>query len=99
MIVTDGGVVPSPEIENVISLHPAVSEVAVIGVPHKELGELIKAFVSLKRGERATEQDIIEWCSTKLEGYKVPKSVNFIDSLPKTASGKVQKTALKDRYS
>ena len=95
MIVTTGRVVPSPEIENVISLHPAVSEVAVIGVPHRELGEVMKAFVVLKRGERATERDIIEWCSSRLEGYKVPNSVSFIDSLPKTASGKVLKTALR----
>ena len=99
MILTAGKGVASPEIENVISLHPAVSEVAVIGVPDKKLGELVKAFVALKEGGKATEQDIIEWCASRLEDYKVPKSVNFIDSLPKTASGKIQKTALRDRYS
>jgi len=97
IIMTAGKGVASPEIENAISLHPAVSEVAVIGVPHKELGELVRAFIVLKEGEKATEQDIIEWCLSRLDDYKVPKSVNFIDSLPKTASGKVQKTALRDR--
>ena len=94
MIITAGQGVLSPEIENVISLHAAVSEVAVIGAPDKELGEIVQAFVALKKGENTTEQEIIEWCSSQLEDYKVPKLVKFVDSLPKTASGKVQKTAL-----
>ncbi len=94
IIFTAGKEVLSPEIENVISLHPAVSEMAVIGVPDEKLGELVKVFIVLKRGKRATEQEIIEWCARRLEDYKVPKMVSFIDSLPKTASGKVQKTAL-----
>jgi acyl-CoA synthetase (AMP-forming)/AMP-acid ligase II len=94
IIFTSGKEVLSPEIENVISLHPAVSEMAVIGVPDEKLGEMVKAFITLKRGEKATEQDIIEWCARYLEDYKVPKMVGFIDTLPKTASGKVQKSAL-----
>ena len=67
---------------------------ASIGVPDEKLGELVKVFITLKRGEKATEQEIIEWCARYLEDYKVPRIVCFIDSLPKTASGKVQKTAL-----
>ncbi|MFC1907751.1 class I adenylate-forming enzyme family protein, partial [Chloroflexota bacterium] len=94
IIFTAGKDVLSPEIENVISLHPSVSEMAVIGVPDEKLGEMIKVFIALKRGRKATEQEIIEWCARYLEDYKVPKMVCFIDSLPKTASGKVQKTAL-----
>jgi len=94
IIFTAGKEVLSPEIENVISLHPSVSEMAVIGVPDEKLGEMIKVFIALKRGKKATEQEIIEWCARYLEDYKVPKMVCFIDSLPKTASGKVQKTAL-----
>jgi long-chain acyl-CoA synthetase len=94
IIFTAGKEVLSPEIENVISLHPAVSEMAVIGVPDEKLGELVKVFIVLKKGKRATEQEIIKWCARRLEDYKVPKMVSFIASLPKTASGKVQTTAL-----
>ena len=97
IIFTAGKEVLSPEIENVISLHPAVSEMAVVGVPDEKLGELVKVFITLKRGEEATEQEITEWCARYLEDYKVPKMVCFVDSLPKTASGKVQKTALEKR--
>ena len=94
-----GKPVYSVEIENVISLHPSVSEVAVIGVPDVGLGEAVKAVVVLKAGEEATEQEIIEWCLNRLEDYKVPKSVDIVSSLPKSSVGKVLKTALKDRYS
>jgi len=94
VIFTDGKGVLSPEIENVISLHPAVSEVAVIGVPDEKLGEIVKAFIVSKQGQTAAERDIMEWCARQLEDYKVPKVVKFITGLPKTASGKVQKTVL-----
>ena len=98
--ITSGGKpVYSPEIENVLSLHPSVSEVAVIGVPDTELGEAVKAVVVLKVGEKAVEDEIIGWCEGKLDDYKVPKSVDIVDRLPKTPSGKVLKNILREKYS
>ena len=64
-----------------------------------ELGEAVRAIIVLKAGERATEQEIIKWCSGKLEDYKVPESVDIVPSLPKNPGGKVLKTVLRDRYS
>lgn len=98
VITSSGKPVHSPEIENVISLHPSVSEVAVIGVPDKELGEIVKAVVVLRGGEKVAEEEIISWCASRLDDYKVPKSVDIVDSLPKTPSGKVLKTVLRQRY-
>lgn len=98
-ITSAGKPVYSPEIENVMSLHPAISEVAVIGVPDKELGEAVKAVVVLRTGEKASEEEIIGWCQGRLDDYKVPRSVNIIDRLPKTPSGKVLKNILRERYS
>lgn len=99
-VITSGGKpVYSPEVENVMSLHPAISEVAIIGVPDKELGEAVTAMVVLKAGEKATEEEIIGWCQGKLDDYKIPRSVHIVDRLPKTPSGKVLKHILRDRYS
>ncbi|MDH5695527.1 MAG: long-chain-fatty-acid--CoA ligase [Dehalococcoidia bacterium] len=99
-VISSGGKpVYSPEIENVMSLHPAISEVAVIGVPDKELGEAVKAMVVLRAGKKATEKEIIGWCQGKLDDYKVPRSVRIVDRLPKTPSGKVLKNILRERYS
>jgi len=96
-VITSGGrAIYSPEIENVISLHPAVSEVAVIGVPDEELGEAVKAVVVLKAGQKATGEELIQWCRGQLEDYKVPRSVDFVPQLPKTPSGKIRKALLRD---
>ncbi len=98
-ITSAGKPVYSPEVENVISLHPAISEVAVIGVPDKELGERVVAIAVLKAGEKATAGEIINWGEGKLDDYKVPGSVDFVDRLPKTPSGKVLKNILRGGYS
>jgi len=96
-VITSGGrAIYSPEVENVISLHPAVSEVAVIGVPDEELGEVVKAVVVLKAGQKATGEELIQWCKGRLEDYKVPRSVDFVPQLPKTPSGKIRKALLRE---
>ncbi len=98
MIVTGGENVYSTEVEYVIYEHPAVLEVAVIGVPHEKWGEAVKAVVVLKPNMEATEEDIIKFVKSKIASYKAPKSVDFVDSLPKTGSGKITKIPLREKY-
>jgi acyl-CoA synthetase (AMP-forming)/AMP-acid ligase II len=101
MIITGGEHVYPSEVEDAISSHPAVFDVAVISVPDVKWGEAVKAVVILKDGENATEQDIIGFCRDKMAGYKKPKSVAFItqDEMPRTASGKILHRELRERYS
>lgn len=86
------------EVENVLYQHPAIAEVAIIGVPDSQWGEAIKALVVLKPGTTATALDIINFARGKLANFKLPRSVEFIDSLPRTPSGKVQKGKLREKY-
>jgi acyl-CoA synthetase (AMP-forming)/AMP-acid ligase II len=73
-------------------------EAAAIGVPDAKWGEAVKAVVTLKPGERATEEEIIEYCKVHLARYKAPKSVDFVRELPKTGSGKIYKRGPKGQY-
>jgi len=98
MIITGGENVYSIEVENVLYTHSAVLEAAVIGVPDEEWGEIVKAIVVLKGGEKATEKEIIEFCKERIAAYKVPKIVEFQESLPKLGSGKICKKMLKKKY-
>ncbi|HZS45762.1 MAG TPA: long-chain-fatty-acid--CoA ligase [Blastocatellia bacterium] len=98
MIVTGGENVYSTEVENVIYTHPAVREATVIGVPDSKWGEAVKAVVSLKSGRTLDEKELIAHCSARLAGYKVPKSVDFMDDLPKSGTGKILKKVLRDEY-
>jgi fatty-acyl-CoA synthase len=95
VIITGGENVSSIEVEDVLFSHPAVAEVAVIGVPSEKWGETIKALVVLADGQEATEQDLITWCKEKAAGYKAPTSVEFRDELARTATGKLQKFKLR----
>lgn len=98
-IIKSGGVKVSPrEIEEIIYTHPAVSHCTVIGVPDEEWGETPKAVVVLKKGMKATESEIIELCRRNLASYKKPTSVDFVDSLPITPSGKIVKREVKEKY-
>jgi fatty-acyl-CoA synthase len=90
--------ISSVEVEAMLYEHPAVLEAAVIGVPDAIWGEAPKALVVLKPGERAEEGELIEFCRQHMAHFKAPKSVEFIASLPKTATGKIQKFALRSPY-
>jgi len=95
MILRGGFNVYPREIEEVLMTHEAVSLCAVIGVPHEELGEEVKAVIVKKPGAEATEQDIIEWAKANMASYKYPRFVEFRDSLPMTATGKILKRELR----
>jgi fatty-acyl-CoA synthase len=98
MILTGGENVYSTEVENVLYMHPAVLECAVVGVPDAKWGEAVKGIVVLRTGRRATEQEIIQFCKERMAHYKAPKSIDFIESLPRTGSGKIHKKGLRDPY-
>jgi len=98
MIVSGGFNVYPREVEEVLYMHPAVLEAAVFGVPDDLWGEAVKAVVSLKEGMTATDEEIIAHCRGHLGGYKRPKSVDFVDELPKSAVGKILRRVLKDKY-
>jgi len=100
MIITGGEHVYPSEVEEIISQHPKVFDVAVIGVPDDVWGEAVKAVVVLKDGETATEEEIIEWCRGKMAGYKKPKSVDFISEseMPRTTTGKILHRKLREWY-
>ena len=83
------------EIENIIASHPAVGQVAVVGAPDERLGEVAKAFVVLRQHRELTQAALIAWCRENMANYKVPRSVVFVNELPTTASGKVQRFALR----
>jgi acyl-CoA synthetase (AMP-forming)/AMP-acid ligase II len=98
MIISGGENIYPREIEEVLVQHPAVGEAAVVGVPHEKWGEEVKAVVVLKEGVEAREEEILEFCKTRLAGYKRPRSVDFVDDFPKTATGKILKRVLKQKY-
>ncbi|SDE31134.1 AMP-binding protein [Nocardioides lianchengensis] len=98
VIITGGENVSSIEVEDVLFSHPAVAEVAVIGVPSDKWGETIKALVVLADGESATEAELIAWCKERAAGYKAPTSVEIRDELARTATGKLQKFKLRAPY-
>lgn len=98
MIVSGGENIYSAEVENVLSTHPAVAGVAVIGVPDSRWGEAVKAIVILREGHAPDEQALILACRDRLAAYKVPKSIDFVDALPLVPSGKVSKKDLRARY-
>jgi len=98
MIVSGGENVYPAEVENALADHPAVADVAVIGVPDEKWGEAVKAVVVLKPGEKVNEADIIQYTKRKIAGYKTPKSIDFVDVLPRNPTGKLLKRELRAPY-
>ncbi len=97
MFVVGGFNVYPAEVEDVLARHDAVAESGVVGVPDARLGEVGRAYVRLRPGREATAEELIAHCRELLANYKVPREVVFVDDLPKTASGKVRRVALKER--
>jgi long-chain acyl-CoA synthetase len=85
------------EVEDVLYGHPAVREAAVVGVPDEYRGETVKAFVSVRPGVEVTEQELIDYCKANMAAYKYPRSIEFIDELPKTTTGKILRRELRDQ--
>jgi long-chain acyl-CoA synthetase len=98
MIVSGGENVYPVEVESVLAAHPAVADVAVFGVPDDKWGEAVKAVVVRKPGFELSEQELIEWTRDQLAGYKRPRSVDFIEAIPRNPSGKVLKRQLREPY-
>ncbi|KZE75221.1 fatty-acid--CoA ligase [Myroides marinus] len=98
MIITGGENVFSKEVEDCLLECTAISEVAVIGLPHEDWGETVTAFIILKEGKEVNENDLKEHISTKLAKFKVPKKYFFVKDFPRTPTGKTQKFILKQQY-
>jgi long-chain acyl-CoA synthetase len=98
MVIRGGENIYPKEIEEVLYKHPAVAEAAVVGVPDKIWGEEVAAFVVLKEGAELKPQEVIDYCKEHLANYKCPRIVEVADSLPKTATGKIQKNRIIEEY-
>ena len=98
MIISGGENIYPREIEEILVRHPAVHEVAVIGIPDEEWGEAVKAVVSTVDGGEVTEEELIEFCRDHIASYKKPRSVDFVDDLPRNNYGKIVKRELREAY-
>jgi acyl-CoA synthetase (AMP-forming)/AMP-acid ligase II len=98
MIITGGENVYPLEVENVLYRHPAIKEVAVIGVPDPKWVERVHAVIVLKEKAHATAEEIITFCKDNLSHYKAPKSVEFANDLPKNPQGKILKKEIRTKY-
>ncbi|MEI6826712.1 MAG: AMP-binding protein [Desulfuromonadales bacterium] len=96
MIIRGGENIYPREIEEFLYTHPKVSDIQVYGVPDKKYGEQVMASIILKKGQTMTEDDVRDFCRDKIANYKIPKYVNFVDSYPMTASGKIQKFKMRE---
>ncbi len=99
MIIAKGQNIYPSDIEDVLYTYPKVAEAAVVGVPDEVRGEVVRAVISLKAGEAATEQEIKRFCLERIANYKVPKRVIFLDSLSKTAADKIDKESIRNHLS
>jgi fatty-acyl-CoA synthase len=98
IIVSGGENISSLELEKTLASHPSVFETVVIPVPDEKWGEVPKALVVLKLGAQASAGDLLDFCRTRLSHYKCPRSVEFLESLPRSGTGKLLKKELRERY-
>jgi fatty-acyl-CoA synthase len=98
VIISGGENISSPEIEDCLYQHPTVLECAVIGIPHEKWGETPVALVLLREGDSVSEEDLIAFCREKMAHFKCPSQIRFVDELPRTATGKLQKYKLRETF-
>lgn len=98
MIVSGSENVYPAEVEAVLAAHPAIADVAIIGIPDERWGETVKAVVALRPGSRLSEDELIDWARPRVAGYKRPRSVDFVESVPRNPSGKILKQQIRERY-
>jgi acyl-CoA synthetase (AMP-forming)/AMP-acid ligase II len=98
MIISGGENIYPTEIDDLLSEHPKILQAAVVGVPDEKWGEAVKAVAVLKPGEQLSESEVIAYCKAHLAGYKCPRSVDFIDSLPMNPTGKILKREIREKY-
>jgi acyl-CoA synthetase (AMP-forming)/AMP-acid ligase II len=98
MIISGGVNIYPAEVEACLHAHPAVGDVAVIGVPDEQWGESVKALVVLRPGAAATEPELIDWCRQRIADYKRPRSVEFVPELPRDQAGKLLKRQIREPY-
>jgi acyl-CoA synthetase (AMP-forming)/AMP-acid ligase II len=98
MIVSGAKNVYPAEVESALSGHEKIADVGVIGVPDKIWGETVKAFVVVKPGETLTAEEVMAYARTRIAGYKIPRSVDFVAELPRNPSGKILKRELRRPY-
>ena len=96
MIIVGGFNVYPKDVEEILYTHPKVALAAVVGIPDPRAGEVVKAFVQLKPGTRATAEEILDFCKDKMAGYKRPRDVEFRETLPTSVVGKVLRRVLRD---
>jgi acyl-CoA synthetase (AMP-forming)/AMP-acid ligase II len=98
MIISGGENIYPAEVENAIFGHPAVAEVAVVGVPDEKWGESVKAVIVPVAGAERNDADVLAWAAARIARYKVPKSIDWVSALPRNHTGKVLRRVLRDAY-
>ena len=98
MIISGGENIYPAEIEDILLGNSKIADVGVIGYTHEKWGEAVKAIVVLKPNEEMTEAELIEWCQGRIGRFKIPKKVEFTDVLPRTPTGKILKTELREKF-
>ena len=96
MIIAGGYNIYPVELDDVLMDHPKILEACTIGIPHEYRGETVKAFIVAKKGEALTEKEVVDYCKENLAAYKVPRIIEFIEEMPKSAVGKILRRKLKD---
>jgi long-chain acyl-CoA synthetase len=97
MIIAGGYNIYPVELDNVLFGHPKILEACTIGIPDPYRGETVKAFIVAKQGEQLTENEVIDYCKGQLAAYKIPKQIEFVNELPKSAVGKILRRELRDK--
>jgi acyl-CoA synthetase (AMP-forming)/AMP-acid ligase II len=98
LIITGGSNVYPRDVEEALYAHPAVREAVAIGIPDERWGETVRALVVLRSGCTVSSDELMQWCKQHLASYKRPRSVEFVDDLPKNAYGKILRRAIRQRY-